>query len=139
MKKRLVTIVLAVLVCFAVGYVGYVVGATRGGPRAARSANTDSLVYFRSIHEKLAAKEYDRAKDVAEMAVDGHIGLLRLLDTTPNSRLFYAWPWAAVGSATEARQKSLRETSEYFLALPGALKPQTREFLTALSFAGPEE
>jgi len=138
MKKRMVIVVLALVICLVVGYVGYVAGATRGGARAARSANTDSLLYYTSIHKALAAQKYDEAKNRAEGAVDGHIRVLRLLDTTPSSRLFYAWPWAAADPAVDARRRILRETREYFLALPGTLEPQTREFLTALSSLGPE-
>jgi hypothetical protein len=133
MKKRIVIVTLAMLACLVVGYVGYVVGATRGGARAARSSNTDSLLYFTSIHKLLTAEEFGRAKDTAEMAVDGHIGALRQLDADARSALIYAWPWAAADPAVGARQKVISETRKYFLSLPGVLEPQTREFLTEVS------
>ncbi len=132
MKRRMTIVGLAVIASVVAGYSGYLFGAMRGGARAARSSNTASLVYFTAIHKALANQEYAKAKLAAEMAVDGHVGILRILDTTAHSNLYYAWPWATADPLAEANQKILRTTREYFLALPAALRPQTRQFLAAI-------
>ena len=138
MKKKIVIVVLALVGAVAIGYVGYVVGATSGGTMAARSANKDSLAYFTSIHKALEAEKYERAKHTVETAVDGHVGVLRLLDSKRKSRLHYAWPWSAIKPAEEARQKVMKNAKQHFLTTPGTLETETVEFLKTMSVANKE-
>jgi hypothetical protein len=108
--------------------IGFFIGGIYAGRVASDGSHLSAISYFTAIDAALDGQDAQKARRLAERAIDLHVAAMRALEERPRDAWIYAAPW--MSACYEPSKNALfAHTWKYFDAHPEQLQPQTREFL----------
>ncbi|MFZ4779194.1 MAG: hypothetical protein ACOYM3_27850 [Terrimicrobiaceae bacterium] len=127
MKRYLPYIIIAILFFVA----GYLIGGISAASRAVIGSNSGSLVWLTGIHRQLADGKPDKASDILNTALDGHLSVIERCRAHPTESLVFVLPWTS-GTMDAMTSGMLQKSKKYLISSKATLSPSSTTFLSTI-------
>jgi len=127
MKRYLSYIIIAILFFAA----GYLLGGVSAASKAVIGSNSGSLVWLTGIHRQLADAKPDKASDILNAALDGHLSVIERSRAHPTDSLVFVLPWSSA-TMDAMTYGMLQKSKKYLFSSKADLSPSSISFLSTI-------